>query len=127
VIEWGRKEIFLKVEGRKSRTAVLPLGTGRAHVAANFGGLGGSQRHSRATTDTGCACLCQVLVFGGFGLARHTTIGTGRASLSGHGGQNFLLFSHRIRTKTYKTNKNNTKQTKIKRLNPWVASNEALV
>jgi len=76
--------------------------------------------HGRASTGTGCACLAAifwVLV----GLAWH-----GRASDSGQGGQKISPFSHHIRTKTYKTNKNNTKQRKIKQLNPWVASHEAL-
>ena len=36
----------------------------------------------------------------------------------------FLAFSHHIRTITYKTNGNKTKE--IKQINPWVASHEAL-
>jgi len=38
----------------------------------------------------------------GVGWHGHATTGTGRASLSGQGGQNFSLFFNRIRTKTYK-------------------------
>jgi len=61
------------------------------------------------------------LCFGKVGL-RHD-----RASVFGHDTKKFLLFPHHIRTNSYKTNENNTKQTKIKQLNSWVASHEALV
>jgi len=108
--------------------AVPPLGTSRAHVSAILVDVGCSQRHDRASTSTGHAYLSAkswfLVVLGWHG---HATTGTGRASISGQGGQNFSPFSHRIRTEIYKTNRNNTKQTKIKRLNPWVASHEALV
>jgi len=97
--------------GLRSRTAMPPLGTGRALNSGVFGIFGGSQRHDRATTGMGRACLSAIfwflVVMGWHG---HAITGTGRASLSGQGGQKISPFSHLIRTKTYKTNKNNTKK-----------------
>jgi len=108
--------------------AVPPLGTGHAQLSHILVEFWCSQRHGRASTSTGRACLSAVLWFWVLmGWHGHAATGMGRASLTGQGGQNFLLFSHHNWTKTYKTNKNNTKQTKIKRLKPWVASHEALV
>ena len=75
----------------------------------------------------GRACLTTIFwVLVGLAWHDRATASTGRASDYGQGGQKFSLFSHHIRTKTYKTNKNNTKQTKIKQLNSWVTSHEAL-
>jgi len=82
------------------------LGTGRAHVSGVWVVFGGSQRHGCAT----CACLSATLwVLVVLGWHGHATTCTGRASLSGQGGQIFFSFSHRIQTKTYKTNKNKQK------------------
>jgi len=84
--------------------------------------------HSCGSTSTGRASLSVISCFLVVGQWHgRASTSTGRAITSGQGGQNFSPFSHHVRTKTYKINKNNTKQTKIKRLNPWVASHEALI
>jgi len=122
VIEWGkRKKIFEVMVYWVSRTAVPP----QARVLHTFlpflGVLAAGDRHGRAK---GFGNFLFLVV-----LARHgrATLGTGRASLSSQRAKKFSPFSHRIWTKTYKTNENNTKQTKIKQLNPWVASHKVLV
>jgi len=104
------------------RTAVPPLGTGCAHLSAILCGFE-VWRQAQAVPSQARA-VPKVLTFCGFLVV---WLGTGRASLSGHGGQFCFPFLHHIRTKTYKTNENNTKQTKRKQLNLWVASHEALV
>jgi len=60
----GKEEgSFEDMGGLVSRTAVPPLDMGRAHVYGIFGGFEGTQRHDRASTSTGRACLSAILWF----------------------------------------------------------------
>ena len=92
--------------GLGSRTAVPPLGTGRAHVYCDLGVFGGSQRHDRA-------CLTAILGFlVGLGWHGRANASTGRASGSGQGGQKispFRIVFGQKPTKQIKTTQNKQK------------------
>jgi len=65
------KKFFKGIWCWRSCTAVPPLGTGRAHVSANFGGFWvlteALPYHHRHMS---CLSLCNFVLLGGFGLAR---------------------------------------------------------